>query len=264
MKLRISIFVLLVLLAGVISAQDLTVTLGQIQTQTTKRELTTTRVIDQTGLVISQSETLGPESTPIDSVSPVINVETRAANVRLNASDQERRPVMVTELADGKYTIQNQTGKVWVRVTAVDFSLNIFDETMVIVEPVGPPTPPRPPTPDVSNKMGVGLTAAKFAPSHDGTRAIVAAQYRQAGNFLFGIPELKPVASANGGQTVFDWLSAEAAAMQCPNPQVCEQWGKWRVEIVSAMNASQRERGAFDREDWFTVFEEIANALEQK
>lgn len=252
----LSSFLVLVLSISAI-AQDLSVKAVKLKTISTQRIVRTVKVFDENGVELSSTPISGPESKPVESQSNVVLVETEAANVRVTAEDSNRNPVSVKKLGGGRYGLANNGTKTWVRVTAIDFKANIFDELTIVVEPV------KPPKPDVDNKYGLGVVAATFAPMDAKTRKEVSSHYRQAADFLFGIPTLKAVQSQNENSTdsnVFVWLSNQAQLMQCPDQATCEQWAKFRSELAKAIVVSQKAR-QFTRQDWHSAFLEISKAV---
>lgn len=205
-------------------------------------------------------------------LAELILVKTEAANVEVAATDQARVPIEVEEISRTQYLI-DKPGKYWVEVTAIDFGKNIYGRKTVVVEvgqgPNPPPGPgPTPPTPDVvPDKYGLGSVAFSNAPRDSVTVDKYARIYKQAGDFLFGVPSLKFIVSSNAShasdpnRSVMAWIAQETAAVQCTNEQVCQQWSAWRSVMAQALRDSQNKR-QFTRQDWFNAFGEISQALQ--
>jgi hypothetical protein len=205
----------------------------------------------------------------------IIRVETEAANVEVSISDSQRTPYEATQL-DSKTWVINTPGRWWIDVTAIDFAKNIYGrkQSVVVVGGSGPgPEPPGPgPTPDppspVPNDYGVGKPAYENAPRDGATAKKMATIYRQAGDFLFGVPSLKFVESSNSqhandpNRSVMAWIKQQYDLVQCPDVETCKQWAVWKSKLSEAMIESQKRR-AFTRQDWYSAFREIANAVEQ-
>lgn len=199
----------------------------------------------------------------------VVRVETEAANVEVSISDAARVPYDATKL-DAKTWIINTPGRWWIDVTAIDFEKNIYGRKTAVVdvgESPGPGPGPAPPSPIV-NEYGVGKPAYENAPRDVATAVKMASIYRQAGDFLFGVPSLKFIESSNSQhandpkRSVMAWIKQQYDLVQCPDQAMCQQWAVWKSKLSEAMIESQKRR-AFTRQDWFSAFREIAAAVEQ-
>jgi len=208
---------------------------------------------------------------PTITVKPVgvIRVETEAANIEVAISDSARVPFEATKL-DNKTWIINKPGRWWVDVTAIDFEKNIYGRKSAVIdvgEAPGPGPNPPPPSP-VPNEYGVGKVAYENAPRDVASAVKFAAIYRQASDFLFGVPSLKFIESnssvhaSDPNRSVMAWIKQQYDLVQCPDVETCKQWTTWKLKINEAMLESQRRR-AFTRQDWYSAFREIANAVEQ-
>ena len=214
---------------------------------------------------------------PLAAISgELILAETEAANIEFSVTNQNREPVNFQKIPPAGIFVSTP-GKLWVEVTAIDFSKNIYGRQTIVVE-VGsgpnppdpgptPPNPPNPPVPDVvPDKYGVGKVAFTLAPRDVATVTKYAGIYTQAADFLFGIPTLKFVTSVddsrnnNPDSSVFAWLRQQSATVQCTDQQSCQQWEAWRTAISQALLESQRKR-QFTRQDWFNALNEISQAL---
>ena len=103
-------------------------------------------------ILLEELAELSPSLVPV----AAIRVSTEAANVTVDASDQQRMPTEVLEIDRRTYLI-NTPGRHWVDVTAIDFDKNLYARKVIVVEiddsdpePPGPgPDPPGPgPDPD--------------------------------------------------------------------------------------------------------------------
>lgn len=216
-------------------------------------------------------------SPPSITVKPVgiIRVETEAANIEVSISDESRVPFEATKLDTNTWII-NKPGRWWIDVTAIDFEKNIYGRKQAVIDvgkapdpgpSPGPNPPPTPPSP-ITNDYGVGKPAYENAPRDGTTAKKMASIYRQAGDFLFGIPSLKFVESSNSqhagdpNRSVMAWIKQQYDLVQCPDVETCKLWAVWKSKLSEAMIESQRRR-AFTRQDWYSAFREIANAVEQ-
>ncbi len=210
---------------------------------------------------------------PVITVKPVgvVRVETEAANIEVSISDSARVPFEAVKL-DDKTWIINKPGRWWIDVTAIDFEKNIYGRKAAVIDVgespgPGPNPPPVPPSPIV-NEYGVGKPAYENAPRDLATAVKMASIYRRAGDFLFGVPSLKFVESNNSqhagdpNRSVMAWIKQQYDLVQCPDPATCQQWAVWKSRVSEAIIESQKRR-AFTRQDWFSAFREIANAVEQ-
>lgn len=205
----------------------------------------------------------------------IIRVETEAANVEVSISDSQRTPYEAKQL-DSKTWVINTPGRWWIDVTAIDFTKNIYGrkQSVVVVggsgpgpEPPGPgPTPP-PPTPSpVPNDYGIGQIAYSLAPRDTASAAKYAAIYKQAGDFLYGVPSLKAVSSSNlahaadPNRNVLAWIKQQYSLVQCTDQAVCQQWEAWKLNVTKAFTVSQQKR-QFTNQDWYNAFNEVARAL---
>lgn len=271
---------ILLSLVGSAMAQDLEVRSYSARAYLSKQVVTTSRIETQDGEFIAEVVTTGEPADAGSVGKNLIEVVSAAANVTVYASDINRRPVEVAMLPESTnrprlYTLVDAKGKVWVRVSVIDFGLQLFNEQTIVVDaggtvdPVIPPDPipPNPiidpPDSEVDDTYGVGAVSAKLAPDDLATRAIVAGQYRQAANFLFGDPTLKTINNANGNtpeNNVFQWLAKAANEMDCPDLETCKKWAEWRGAVAQALNATQDTR-QMTRQDWFLALNEVANAI---
>lgn len=228
--------------------------------------------IDGLGKVTQVGELTLVPAMPQITVKPVgvVRVETEAANIEVAISDAARVPYEAAKL-DAKTWIINKPGRWWVDVTAIDFEKNIYGRKSAVVdvgEAPGPGPGPNPPPSPVPNEYGVGKVAYENAPRDVASAVRFASIYRQAGDFLFGVPSLKfiesnsSVHSADPNRSVLAWIKQQYDLVQCPDVETCKQWNTWKLKINEAMLESQRKR-AFTRQDWFSAFREIANAVEQ-
>lgn len=134
--------------------------------------------------------------------------------------------------------------------------------------PVGSgPTPPPGPTPDnVPNEYGVGKVAFDTAPRDSSSVNAYAKVYKQAGDFLFGVPSLKFIDSSNSTQSrdpnrsVLAWLRQQQELIPCTDQATCQQWSVWREKVGLALVESQKRR-QFTRQDWYNAFNEISRAV---
>ncbi len=198
-------------------------------------------------------------------------------SVAIEASDIQREPVAVHQIDASEYLVFG-VGKVWVRLTAIDFENRKFSVIETLVEvgaviPDPPPDPPDPPDPppipdDVPNAYGVGKVAYELAVRDDGqTLTTYRNIYTRAADFLYGIPSLKFVISSNSAdsmnpdRSVLAWMRREFSLIQCTDRAKCEAWKEWNVAVLKAIDAAQT-RQQFSRADWYQVFGEVSAALE--
>ena len=213
------------------------------------------------------------DSVPTITAVPVavIRIDTKAANVEVICTDVNREPYQALKVSPQVWVI-DKPGKWWVDVTAIDFSRAVYGRkslTVVVGDP-GPappdPTPPNPPSP-VPNDYGVGSVAYTKAPRDFSSARQYEKVYRQAGDFLFGVPTLKFVTSSNDvhakdpNRSVLAWITQQYGLIQCTDAAVCKQWAEWRSAVSAALIESQKKR-AYTKQDWYNAFIEIATALE--
>ena len=271
MKDRISLMtwlVYIVILSANLPAQELEV---KAKTYYRIAPVTITQVGD-----VSLVESVDGLSKAYSTAQPVgvIRVDTEASNVEMTVSGADRQPIEPKRLTENVYLIE-RVGKWWVDVTVIDFEKNIYGRKTLLVE-VGagppPPTPdppgPNPPTPvpdNVPNEYGVGRVAFEAAPK-DVSAKDYAKIYKQAGDFLFGVPSLKFITSSNSSQandpnrSVLAWIRQQQERVPCTDESACQQWKVWRDKVGVALLESQRKR-QFTRQDWFNAFNEISRAL---
>lgn len=134
-----------------------------------------------------------------------------------------------------------------------------WDEAEVTVE-VGEVEPPPSPIP---NDYEVGVTAYNLAPSGDVDNAKLAAKiYEDAGNFLYGIPSLKFITSANEvhnsdpNRSIMAWIGVQYASLP-------SSWTEWKNGVREALIASQKKR-PYSRQDWYNAFQEISRGVGEK
>jgi len=239
------------------------------------------------GQITKVGDVLLSSVSPTITSKPVGVVNVNATDVEIAVSDVNRLPYQPLRLDADSWMI-DKPGKWWVEVkeygtiALADGSTRriVLDSTVVVVEfsfaptpnPPGPgpqpdPKPPVPPSP-INNEYGVGKVAYDFAPRDVVIAAKYASVYKQAGDFLFGIPSLKFITSStdvhNGDPTrsVMAWIKQQYALTVCADPEVCKQWDVWKREVAAAFIESQKKR-AFTRNDWFAAFNEVAQALGQ-
>ncbi len=215
-----------------------------------------TELIDSDGKVLDSLEEQKKPTLPTASKQTMVTVTSEAKNVAVFADDINRDPVVLVQVAKNKWLVP--PGKCWVDVRAIDFDKNIYETTKIVVVGVG-----GKPSEPVANDYGVGQVSADTAPLDKQTRSLVAGHHRQAGEFLYGRPSLKSVSNENfddPGANVFAWLNEQAAAMDCPDPETCQQWARWRQAVGEAFQASQESR-EYTRADWYKAFNEIAESL---
>ncbi len=215
-----------------------------------------TELIDSDGKVLDSLEEQKKPTLPTASKQTMVTVTSEAKNVAVFADDINRDPVVLVQVAKNKWLVP--PGKCWVDVRAIDFDKNIYETTKIVVVGVG-----GKPSEPVANDYGVGQVSADTAPLDKQTRSLVAGHHRQAGEFLYGRPSLKSLSNENfddPGANVFAWLNEQAAAMDCPDPETCQQWARWRQAVGEAFQASQESR-EYTRADWYKAFNEIAESL---
>ena len=243
-------------------AQDLKCEIVIATTITQSHVVTSVELLDDGGTPVSSATSKGKETDPVFSKRSLLVVDTEAANITVYADDQLRDQVTLERIGESRWLIP--PGKTWIEVRVVDFDKNIYDATRLFVDAVGDDLPPPPDIDaDIEDEYGLGRVSAKFAPRHPGTRKIIADHHKAAADFLYGIPSLKAVSNEKGDDAqnnVFAWLKQEAAAMQCPDPETCQQWAEWRVEMGKAFASSQEKR-QYTREDWYKSFIEISESL---
>jgi len=150
------------------------------------------------------------------------------------------------------------------KVTIVVIEPKLAFKTVLVELGQGPNPPPGPePNPDISNKYGIGQIAFDNAPTDENGRKQFADWYQQAGEFLYGRPSIKIVADASMPNSVFGWLAEQMNNYPCPDPETCNQWKEWRNKVNAAFVESQKKT-QYTREDWYSAFNEVANALEKK
>lgn len=145
-----------------------------------------------------------------------------------------------------------------------------LDRTLEItIGKPGPPKPDDPPGPkpddppkpdiDVSNDYNVGKIAYTTAPADPAMAKSIAVWYRVGASKLFGANQEK----LSDIESIKKDIDKQFAAKQCKDQPTCEQWAKWQVAVKAALLAEQNKRKTFTRQDWYTSYTEIANALEQ-
>ena len=120
-------------------AQELIKSTDVVGVETTKQVKTFTVDIDGDG---SPDFSGNPKESVIDSrktKAKLIEIDSLAANIRVSAEDRDRNPARLTKLSNHRYLI-TKPGKYWIRVTAIDFENNIFDEQSTSVT-LGKPKP---------------------------------------------------------------------------------------------------------------------------
>ena len=140
--------ILLLLFCGSLKAQLLQVT---DVTGTRSVEQSTVYRADYDGDGLFDVEDVSDRHTveAIEIPAKLVSVDTLASNVRLSIEDADRNPVEADPVGNNRWLI-SKPGRYWVRVTAIDFDANIFDEDSAVVE-LGEPQPepkPQPETPD--------------------------------------------------------------------------------------------------------------------
>ncbi len=221
------------------------------------------------------------KSTPQTATGAIVSVSTGAkqyGTVRVQGETiPTLEPVELTRIDSNNYLVLTP-GVHRIEVFASDPG---FDMVRVRVTVGAAPTPnpptPNPPTPtppgpgpsDIGNAYNIGLAAYQNAPADPGHAKAYAKIYRDAANFLYGIPSYKFIVSDNEAhardpnRSVTAWLDREMALIKCVDQAKCAQWGTWRTKVAAAFVDSQKARGSYTREDWFQAFNEVAAALEK-
>lgn len=208
----------------------------------------------------------------------VVRIDTEASKVEMTVSGEDRQPIQPLKITENIWLIE-KPGKWWVDVTAIDFEKGIYGRKLVLVEVGGTPPGPGPgpgpdpnpdPAPDdIPNEYGVGKVAFAAAPGEASSLRAYAKIYKQAGDFLFGVPSLKFIDSSNSAQSrdpnrsVLAWLVQQQGLVQCTDQVICDQWAAWRQKVSVALIESQKRR-QFTRQDWYNAFNEISRALSMK
>lgn len=169
------------------------------------------------------------------------------------------------KLAENVYLFAG-AGSYVCEITVFDPDKGIDDAEIKFDIGAGPPSPvpPKPTPPDpspevVPNDYGVGLLTFQQAPADAANIDKFAKLYRDGAGKLFG----------TGGtlanvEKILAEISAAIASRQCADLSKCEQWGRWKTQLDSALKAEQARRVVFTRDDWFKALTEVANALEAR
>ncbi len=213
------------------------------------------------------------DSRPKFQTVSIVDIISDAANINVSAETKTREPVATYPLGTNNRWAVVSSGRVWVRVTAIDFDRKLFHDQTVIVQPDSPDDGDEDDSddddqddeddpPDVPNEYGLGKVALENATFSPEKARAIASIYRKSADFLYGIPSFKRM--TNPDEVRHNDPKWSVAAYQS------QQWTQigvdqaWLDTIGDALVESQRQRpaGYFTRQDWWHAFNEIATALE--
>lgn len=197
--------------------------------------------------------------------------------VRFSVRDSNLETFKPHKASDDTYEIE-KPGRWLIRASVVDFKNQISGEDEKLLEfdggdkpgPGPGPNPdpgPKPPPSPISDVYGVGAIAYQFAPRDKIGAAKYSAIYKQAGDFLFGVPSLKFITSSNDAhdkdpnRSVRAWMLQQFGTIQCVDDATCKAWAAWRSKVDEAFRVSQTKR-QYTRQDWFNALNEVMKALE--
>lgn len=188
-----------------------------------------------------------PASKPVMRTVGLIQVVSRSSQVVVKVTDTDRNIVPVVAVGDpvadtddpelmSRRFIVRQNGKLWVRVTQIDFVRKIYDDTESTFTigpapeplPPVPPVPPVPPTPNVPTDP-FGNIGQMVAGCSQGlpSNAAVGAVYAKWGRLLKTDPSLTIDLAASQMNTELRAIpryNEYAACMQNINAQVAKYW----------------------------------------
>lgn len=235
-------------------AQDLTVEVNEAVSVTITRTVEITKLLDADGEVIQpdKPKTIS-ESPPIESFSPLIEIVTKASKVSVTATDANREPVEAQRITDKRYTIPKSNGRTWVRVQAVDFAKNIFEEETVVI----PGTAPDPDTPDdpsspksLSDRISAAAAAVNST-TRSSDAATLAAIFRSVAGRAAGLHSMGPADMVRETNNKIEQkLSSVSRAA----------WKSWGNEFRSALE--DEGLGQNDKPAHIKAWQVIAKALQ--
>lgn len=209
----------------------------------------------------------------IDDQESSYAVKARKSLFELADGISEPEPRIFVIEGNGKYLVEvmrfnSRTGAIYSDEGVIDLGDEVPDpdEDDDEDDEEDDPDPPVPDV-DVANKMGVGKIAYRLAPRNDAkTLKQYQAIYKQAADFLYGIPTLKFVSSSNSAhasdpnRSVIAWLNQEYEKTQCEDEETCKAWERWRLGVADAINKGQASK-SYLKNDWYDAFNEVSSAL---
>jgi hypothetical protein len=269
------IFLLLLLLLGLTDQAAAQVTLtGQVES----------RLVDSAGVHVEGGRVYLKAGSSLATEDVILfRVDTEAGKTTIIAREITNFPPVTVPpeaISDTSYEI-TQRGKWWITAKVHDREKDIWGEAELFLElggttpkppgpnPPGPNPPgPNPPPPSpVPNAYGVGQAAYQSAPRDIATAARYSVIYKQAADFLFGVPSLKFVYSSNDPQnndparSISAWIAQEQSKIPCTDKATCDAWKACREKVKQAFFASQSSR-QYTRQDWFNALNEVSKAFE--
>lgn len=209
------------------------------------------------------------EVRPIENPSVVVE-SSATAQISVTAEDIKRQPVAVRRVGSSNVWELIGDGRIWVRVTAIDFDNKTFEEkTLEVVSdkiedddsPFDPPDPPQPGDYDGPNRYGLGQLSFDTAPGYN---ADVVRIYKAAGEYLYGRPSQKVMwverddPRADSDYLVANWLRNQMT----PIVQGNGDWRKWYESVMQRAFKLNGQAEIVKIEDWYSAWNEIAAGVE--
>ena len=232
--------------------QDLTLDSFHASTVCTPSTITTTKVYDQAGKVLSEVDSDPLPGVSTESLRVVVRATTAAAAVRASASDASRNPVPLTKVSEGLFMVEAGHGKVWVEVRAVDFEKQILEDEQIVVdtgEPEGPSGPDTP-TPDVGGTLAERVAKLTRSQNDPATARTIAAAYRSVAGRAAGL-------SAMDSRGMLAELKSQLD--QKLSSQTRTKWKAWAVGVATALSA---ENLGTSKPKHIKAFLSVASAIE--
>jgi len=233
-------------------AQELKLDSFHASTVCTPSTITSTKVYDQSGKVLSEVKSAPVPGVSTESLRVIVRATTAAAAVQASASDSSRNPVPVSKVSDGLFMVDAGHGKVWVEVRAVDFEKQILEDQRIVVdtgEPEGPSDPDTP-TPDVGGTLAERVAKLTRSQNDPATARTIAATYRS-------------VAGRAAGLSAMDYrgMLAELKSQldQKLSSQTRSRWSGWATGAATALSA---ENLGTSKSKHIKAFLAVASAIE--
>ena len=250
--MRVLVFLSCAFLFNVSNAQDLIVTSFEAASVQTPRTVVVTKIYDDSGKVIAETNSDPTDGQPVETPIPMVRVETEATVVTVAADDIDRNPVKVNDVGkNGLYSIEG-TGRVWVRVKAVDFDRKIFREKTIVVL-ASTPEPDDPDNPGGSSLEDLVFTETSNLKADNKTAVsgTIAKVYRSVAGRAAGL-------SAMNHKGMLDEIRKQLdRKLQVDQRQ---QWASWAISVAEILG---RQNLGTDKSKHIQAFLEIARGLER-
>lgn len=201
-----------------------------------------------------------------------VAIQAQYDNALVRAYNQAKPfpPITLSQNSRGHYPLTRK-GIFDIEILAIvdgRWSSEYLEDVQVGIEPTPDPDNPVDPVdpipePEIDNTYGVGLIAYRSAPNDKDSAKAFSDVYKQAADFLYGVPTIKNLYSENSDEDVFKWIDKQITAYPCKSKEVCDKWQAWKKDVFDAMVKSQRNR-QLSRDDWHRLFMEVSNALGKK